>query len=108
MPAIAACGAIASTTSGPRAGTESRPLARFGATAAPMSFAPQARLPYANPHRRCLRPFGRSHAPPARQPHDGQAIGARTALASRDPGAAPSRGPAPDALRAWHFVGGQL
>src|ERR1700722_15418613 len=91
---IAACGAIASMTSWPRAGMESRPSARCGATAAPMSFAPRARRPSARRPRRFLRHSLRFHAPPARQRHDQQAIAARSGLASRDPCAAPSRGAA--------------
>jgi hypothetical protein len=74
----------------PRAGTESRRLARFGATAAPMSFAPRARRPYANRRRMFLQPFARFHALREPERHDRQATGARSWLASRDPGAAPS------------------
>ena len=58
-PTIAACGATASMTSSPRAGTESRPSARSGATAARTSFARRARRSCANRHRRFPRPSRR-------------------------------------------------
>jgi len=57
----------------------------------PMSFAPRARRPYANRHRMFLQPFALFHALRDPDRHDRQAIGARTGLASLDPGAAPSR-----------------